>query len=656
MRGCTLNQRRANRTRATACVSAIAVIFALSAAGAGPAAAVDFEAGELRGHVDTTVSAGFSMRVQNRDCQMIWVNNGGCQTSLGFTNFDDGDLNYDTWDVFANTYKATVDVELAWRNYGGFFRGSVFYDLATMATDTARTDLARESLYTSSAFRSGVAGMGYQLLDAYLYGNFEPAGRPLEIRAGNQLLNWGEGLFYQGVNVTNTVDLNRLRAPGSLIREALLPAPMIRASAEIFKNFSIEAYYQLYWNRTEVDPTGSYFSFNDLVGRGAEGFFFDQDPGATGQSPEEMFAETDPPALGFPVDPVITPLMRPTGDPQFDFFVGISEALGYPPATISYVPSFFPLGIPQLSDRDARKQGQWGVALRYFADAIRTEFGAYYVRFHSKQPSLGFVADPYTLNVETFLLIDSWAPGLRPFLPTDAVNVTMQQVSTPAGYFREYPEDINIFGVSAATEIFGIAWGAEISYTTQLPINITTALPDALDQAAATGRRAKFSGFVREEKLQAHLSAIATIGPGDPYVGAIVRALRISSLAVTGEVVMVEFPNFDHDAPYATINNLGQVDEFSWAYTTLIRGDYDNPFGVPITVTPSVSFAHAVNGISPGPQPQFIEDTMSVAAGVNVDYQGVWQFGLSYVNFFGGGATNPVIDRDYVSFSVTHSF
>jgi len=645
MRGCTLNERRAKRARAATCISVIAtitVIVAFCVAGAGPAAAVDFEAGELQVHVDTTVSAGFSMRVQNRDCQMIWVNNGGCQTALGFTNFDDGDLNYDTWDVFANTYKATVDVELAWRNYGGFFRGSVFYDLATMATDTART-------------RSGVVGMGYQLLDAYLYGEYDVAGRPLEIRAGNQLLNWGESLFFQGVNVTNAVELNRLRAPGSLIREALLPAPMLRVSAEIFENFSIEAYYQVYWNRVEVDPTGSYFSFNDLVGRGAEGFFFDQDPGQTGQSPEEMFASTDPPALGFPVEPVITPL-EPTGDPQFDLFLGISQALGFPPATISYVPSFFPLGIPQLSDRDARKQGQWGVALRYFAERIRTEFGAYYVRFHSKQPSLGFVTDPYTLNIETFLDIDSWAPGLRPFLPTGVQDVTSVPGAVPVGYFREYPEDINVFGVSAATELFGVAWGAEISYTTQLPVNITTAFPDAIDETTATGRRVTLSGFAREEKFQAHLNAIATIGPGDPYVGAIVRALQISSLAVTGEVVVVEFPNYDDDVAYATLNNLGRVDEFSWAYATRIQGDYDNPFGIPITVTPRVSFSHAVNGTSPGPHPQFNEDTMSLAAGVNVDYLGVWQFDLSYVNFFGGGARNPTIDRDFVSFSVTRSF
>jgi hypothetical protein len=643
----------------------IAVLAFLGATGTGPAAAVEFEVGELRGSVDTTVSAGFSMRVQDRDCRMIWVNNGGCQETQGFTNFDDGDLNYDVWDVFANTYKATVDVELAWRNYGGFLRGSVFYDLATMATDTARTDLARESLYTSSAFRSGVVGMGYQLLDAYAYGNWEVAGRPVELRAGNMLLNWGESLFFQGINVTNAVDLNRLRAPGSLVREALLPAPMVRVSAELFRNFSIEAYYQAYWNRVELDPTGSYFSFNDLTGRGAEGFFLDQDPGSSGMKPEELFTTSlggeQLAGYGIPTEPVTTVITVPTGQgAAYDAFITGLNASGFFPSTITYVDAFFPMGFPQLSDRDARKQGQWGVALRYFAEAIRTEFGAYYIRFHSKQPSLGFVAEPSDLVATTFLIPESFGPAgaLIPpeNLPPNPVDVTVANLPIPVGYFREYAEDINIFGVSAATEIFGIAWGAELSYTTQLPLSVTTAFPDALLEASETGQRATVSGFVREERLQGHLSAIATIGPGDPYVGALVRALHISSIAVTGEVVFVEFPNFDESLGYATVNNTGRPTEFSWAYATLIQGDYDNPLGVPITLTPRVSFSHAPTGTYPGGQTQFIEDTMSFAAGVNVDYLGVWQFDLSYVNYFGGGARNPVIDRDYVSFSITRSF
>jgi hypothetical protein len=39
-----------------------------------------------------------------------------------------------------------------------------------------------------------------------------------------------------------------------------------------------------------------------------------------------------------------------------------------------------------------------------------------------------------------------------------------------------------------------------------------------------------------------------------------------------------------------------------------------------------------------------------------VDYLGVWQFDLSYNNSFGGGATNGINDRDWVSASATYSF
>jgi hypothetical protein len=39
------------------------------------------------------------------------------------------------------------------------------------------------------------------------------------------------------------------------------------------------------------------------------------------------------------------------------------------------------------------------VALRYFAEAIRTEFGAYYLRIHDKVPSVGYVAEPVDIAV-----------------------------------------------------------------------------------------------------------------------------------------------------------------------------------------------------------------------------------------------------------------
>lgn len=729
MRECSISEGRANRIRAATCVLAIAVLIALGATGAGPAAAAEFEIGELRGHVDTTLSAGASMRVKGRDCKLIHSSNGGCTDDQKYLNSDDGDLNYDKWDVFANTYKATVDVDLAWKNFGGFFRGTLFYDLVTMNTNTARTSLDRDALYRSSALNSGVVGMGYQLLDAYLYGNFEVAGRPLEIRVGNQVLSWGESLFYQGgVSSINTVDLNRLRAPGSSLKEAFLPAPMVRVSAELFENLGIEAFYLLAWNYTQLDPPGSYFSTNDLVGRSAEGSYVAVDPGfdpesyeaatlyrhllspepfvlegdlsslsAGGGIPEEAQVQrfnVDPAVFGLapedvaglsddylrqlfrdffsqnpeglfetllsPAAPVEVPLVPPLvpGDALvealLDPIVAALISLGYYPHVETKVPAYFPAGFRRIKDEKARSQGQWGVALRYFAEAINTEFGAYYLRVHDKVPSVGFVADPIELTIQPtfedlgFLVI----PPAIFSLPT-----VTQWTGIPVAYFREYPEDINVYGLSFATELFGVALGGEVSYKTgnPVPIDGELLLRELIAEAGETRRRVKGSGFKREKRIQAQINAIATLGPGDPYLGAIVRALRVSSLAVTLEVGAVQFPSLDGRVVYQAPFTKDHVDEISWGYQTLIQGFYDNPFGVPVTLTPRLGFAHDVDGNTPGFYP-FLEDRKTISAGVNVDYLGVWQFDLSYTNSWGGGGANLTSDRDWVSLSVTRSF
>ena len=116
---------------------------------------------------------------------------------------------------------------------------------------------------------------------------------------------------------------------------------------------------------------------NDQTGRGAEGFFLDQDPGSSGKSPEELFhtglTGEQLAAQGFPTEPVVTVLEPPTGlDPFFDTLLTGLNSQGVFPSTITFLDVFFPAGFSQLGDRDARKQGQWGVALRYFADALES--------------------------------------------------------------------------------------------------------------------------------------------------------------------------------------------------------------------------------------------------------------------------------------------
>ena len=97
------------------------------------------------------------------------------------------------------------------------------------------------------------------LLDAYLYGSFDVGDSSLQLRLGNQVINWGESVFIQGVNQINPIDVPAARRAGAELKEILLP--VWAAYANWGFNFgSLEAFYQLQWNNTSVDGCGQYFT------------------------------------------------------------------------------------------------------------------------------------------------------------------------------------------------------------------------------------------------------------------------------------------------------------------------------------------------------------------------------------------------------------
>ena len=93
----------------------------------------------------------------------------------------------------------------------------------------------------------------------------------IDVRLGSHVLNWGESTFIQnGINAINPFDVSKLRLPGSELREGLLPVPMVSASVALTYTLSVEGFYQIDWEKTWIDPVGSYFSVTDYVGPGAE--------------------------------------------------------------------------------------------------------------------------------------------------------------------------------------------------------------------------------------------------------------------------------------------------------------------------------------------------------------------------------------------------
>ncbi|MCY4273968.1 MAG: DUF1302 family protein, partial [Gammaproteobacteria bacterium] len=83
----------------------------------------------------------------------------------------------------------------------------------------------------------------FRLLDGYAYVNFDRSSTPMQLRIGNQVLNWGESTFIpKGINIINPYDVARLRTPGSELRDSLIPVPMVSASVFLSDDVTVEGF------------------------------------------------------------------------------------------------------------------------------------------------------------------------------------------------------------------------------------------------------------------------------------------------------------------------------------------------------------------------------------------------------------------------------
>jgi len=243
---------------------ALSLLPLLFAAPAG-ALQIRLAEGEVEGSFDTTLSYGQLYRVQGMDKTNDDVNG------------NDGNRNFNTGRV-SEVYKITSDLGLNWRNYGLFMRGTAFYDSQIM---DRRNDFYKQNnpQQPSQSFPQDnhftretrhKAGRDAQLLDAYLFGNWELGGHSLRASIGKQVFNWGEGLFYRGgINTTNPIDAAKFRLPGAEIKEVLVPVESFNISLSLTDNLSMEAFYQWNWKESAMDPVGTFFSETDLFADGA---------------------------------------------------------------------------------------------------------------------------------------------------------------------------------------------------------------------------------------------------------------------------------------------------------------------------------------------------------------------------------------------------
>jgi hypothetical protein len=624
------------------------VVSWVAAVGRDEAGAAEIYRGEeLEARLDTTLSVGAALRVSDRDDDAVFIENGGSATNPEFLNRDDGNLNYDNGDFYTANAKALFELDVQWRNFGAFVRTSAFYDAVgnSERNRTQRTRLSSSARNRDSVIEGGVIGSQLLLLDAYADVHGNVADRPLEVRVGRQVISWGQSIFIQGgINQINAIEVSKVRSPGvEFGKEALFPAGLVRVSTEIFDGLGIESYYQFEWNRTYLDPLGAYFSVSDNTGRGAEGLYF----GVAGRyvSP----ADPVPPPIG---DPGSNPVLPPAdlipaipalGTPALPAFPGCGDAsLGQAPCAPT---DFYAVaaGVPRSKDRKPPSGKQWGAALRYFVEPLRSELALYYSRYHSKTPVIG-------MEGITIIFPLGMDAGFR---------------NQPLSYFRQYASDIDNYGVSLDTEVFDIAIGVEASYRPNEPVvvnpnSIVQGPPLTLDGPAPSGAGGSWiiNGFEREERYQFQLNGTYNVPPGNRLFGPLIEWIRADNMILIAEAAVVVYPGLKRSVPYAgpPENPTSRtVDETSWGYQLLLQLPYSNPLGIPIDLTPRIIWQHDVQGDTPNLFP-FIQDRLGISAGFAVDYLQTWSFDVGYTNFFNAGPADILHDRDFVSATLKYRF
>ncbi len=639
-------------------VAAVCLLIAI------PATAASFKKGELEGTWDTTLSWGASYRLEDRDQSLIGLAAGGEAFSV---NGDDGNLNYDTG-IYSNVFKLTSELELRYKNFGTFLRFRGFFDYENEEQDRARTPLSDKALDR--------VGTRTDLLDAFAWLKFDLGSRPAEIRAGEQVVSWGESTFIQGgINVINPVDVSALRVPGAELRDALLPEGMVLASLGTSANTSLDLLYLYDWGRIWIDPPGSYFATNDFAGHGGDTVFL-----GFGSSPDTMT---------FPGTP------RPF------------------------------LGVPREDSVVADDGGQYGAAFRVFLPNLnQTELGFYYLNYHSRLPTINgrtgtfggaVAAQGFGLAGGTALgaLMAGAAPqaavaagiqagvaaGLSPAQATivagAAVNAALtggdpaavvsafatDAFAQTASYFTAYPEDITLYGISFNSAIGTLAIQGELSIKEDAPyqaddVELLFAALGPINPGLAIFNqigdfRGQFGALVpgirRLDSWQFQTTLTKILGP---LMGA-----DSGVLLWEGAVTSVDLPDktelrFDGPGTYTSGNAvLGPVahtgkpieaperfaDKTSWGYRLVGRLDYLNAFGG-FNVSPRFSWQHDVKGISPGPGGNFIEGRNALTLGVAFDRQSTWQLDFSYTRYAGAGRYNLINDRDFAAFNIKYSF
>lgn len=588
--------------------------MAVALASAVPVQAASFNIGEVEGRFDSSLSIGASWAMDEADRKFIGRANGG---NASTRTADDGRLNFKKGETFSKIFKGIHDLQLSYKDTGVFLRGKYWYDFELKDEHRLLYDI------DDSGRDNAAQASGFELLDAFVYHNYLLGDLPGSVRVGKQVVSWGESTFIgNSINAINPADVAALRRPGSEIKEGLIPVNMLYVAQGLTENLSVEAFYQIEWEKTVLDNCGTFFG-SDTAAKGCNF-------GMTTFGSD--FDRTDPRLYGY---------------------------------------------VPRLEDDEPRDSGQFGVALRWLAPELNdTEFGFYAMNYHSRTPESMWAvgaADPraitgapgpassryyltypedirlYGISFATTTPYGTALSGEISHRPNMPLSLNGTDVSTAAGVGGLY-NLLRLRGLS----IFDSGWadasqGSLVQGYKRMPFTqAQVSAVHTFDNVFGADRLTLISevGYSHIGDLGSSDGRDLRFGRSSIYgygqVPDAASALGNGGNAVCSVLLNTINPDQCTDKGFFTQN--------SWGYRLRSQLDFSNAIAG-VNLKPNLAFAHDVEGYGP----TFTEGNKSVSIGLDADYLSKYTASLSYTDFFGGDF-NTNTDRDFIAFSAGMSF
>ena len=413
--------RRPFRRRATT----LAVLLML----AGTAEAFDIPTGnpDLALRWDNTFRYNLGFRTQSQDPNI-----------LASPNFDDGDRNFSNGSIVTNRLDLLSEFDLIYQRKHGFrVSAAGWYDDAYGNLDNNNNVTANTlsgglpaagilSPYTKR-YAKGLSG---EFLDAFAFTTFDVADVPVNVKAGQHTVYWGESLFLggaiHGISYSqNSVDVWKgFATPGSEAKELFRPRGGLTLQAQPTHDLTLAGQWFYNWQAIHLPESGSYLTVNDAGFLGGESLIFGPNPLA---------------------------------------------------ASVPGAPAFLRLwNTNQIQQsRTSGGLGDFGLAARWSPEWLDGTLGFYYRNTTDITPQL--VVTPGFLPT-----VPAGACSAIGGIPLGGTNCIINRAATsPADlqrfgklgtYQLTYGDNIHIYGVSLSKQIVGLSVGAELSYRENMPL------------------------------------------------------------------------------------------------------------------------------------------------------------------------------------------